>query len=77
MPKMPEVAVPVVSVQVTGLQVLTIRPGDRLVAYVDRDSIDARTAAEVKKRLREALDLPASMPIVIASREWRFETEPG
>jgi hypothetical protein len=63
--------------KITEVQRLEIKPGDRLIVHVDRDSIDPHTAAIVKERLRKALNLPAYMPIVIVTREWRFETEPG
>lgn len=59
--------------KITEIQRWEYRPGDRLIAHVDRDAISREQAIEVAGRLRTILHLPDDAPIAIAGRGWTFE----
>ena len=49
-----------------------VKPGDRLVVLCEQSYVSEDQVAEVKQRLRIALQLPEDFPIAVASREWSF-----
>lgn len=53
------------------------RPGDRLIARVNRDIISREEAHAIASRIRMQLHLPIDAPIVIAGGEWVFEVLSG
>ena len=58
--------------QVTDVQRFTLHPGDRLIARVNRDWLDQQEARIVRERIREQLELPVNVPILVVTRDWDF-----
>jgi hypothetical protein len=67
----------VVGIQIADIQVLAVKPGDRLVAKVNRDWITPEEGEIVKARIRTGLQLDESVPVVVVTREWEFSVERG
>jgi hypothetical protein len=57
--------------EITEIQRWQVKPGDRLLAYVNRDEVSQEEARVIVDRLRATLKLP-DLPIVIVTREWDF-----
>lgn len=56
---------------------LVVKPGDRVVARVNRDYLDEVEMRIVRERLRDALQLPPGTPIVVTTQEWTVTVESG
>lgn len=58
--------------KITEVQRLSIKEGDRLIARVNRDYLDEQEGRMIRERLREALELPEHMPILVVTHDWEF-----
>ena len=61
-----------IKVEITRLEV---RPGDRVVARVNRDYLDEREMRIVRERIRDGLQLPPGTPIIVTTQEWIVTVE--
>jgi hypothetical protein len=57
--------------EITEIQRWQVKPGDRLLAYVNRDKVSHEEAREITAHIRASLKLP-DLIIVIVTREWDF-----
>lgn len=64
-------------IQVTDVQRLALKGGDRLIARVDRAQMSTEEAAQVREMLRARLQLDESIQIVVVTREWSFTVVGG
>jgi hypothetical protein len=65
-----------VKAEITDVQRLTLKPGDRLVVRVP-DRLDAATADHLHERIRAQLDIPDDVRVTILDRGMSMEVVEG
>jgi hypothetical protein len=65
-----------VKVEITEVQRLTLKPGDRLVVRTD-ERLDAATGARLREVLRARLGIPDDVPFAILDRGMSLEVVEG
>jgi hypothetical protein len=65
-----------VKAEITDVQRLTLKPGDRIVVRVP-EKLDAATADHLYQRIRARLDIPGDVPLVILDGDMSVEVVEG